>query len=223
MGFAGPRTPRERAVAASHLSCGSVGQPGGRRWAQNPSAGLSCFNSLDLQSRESAGWPERTSGQNDWQGLKASSETDLAEEGDLERNGVLRSAEKHPGGLHGAGAVNPIARGGLSSVLAVWLWGQAGLEVRIPQARTSAQPPLRGSRSQPTRGCAHCCLLVDRPLCCLFPTAGSGLTEKPLHSLAESPHRLPIGFGLLEWGCVCHQCTYAGTAHWRMLEEKTAS
>lgn len=64
---------------------------------EKPSRGLSCFNSLDPQGRENTGSPERTSGRSNWQGLKASSETDLVEEGALERNGVLPSTEKYPG------------------------------------------------------------------------------------------------------------------------------
>lgn len=70
----------------------------GQEMGEKPSRGLSCFNSLDPQSRESTGSPERTSGGSNWQGLKASSETDLMDEGALERNGVLLSTEKYRGG-----------------------------------------------------------------------------------------------------------------------------
>lgn len=92
----------------------------GQEMGEKPSRGLSCFNSLDPQSRESTGSPERTSGGSNWQGLKASSETDLVDEGALERNGVLLSTEKYRGGgTHGAGAVSSIPHGCVSSILAL--------------------------------------------------------------------------------------------------------
>lgn len=189
-------------MVASHLPHGSVGQRGGRRWAQKPSGGFSCFNSLDLQSRESIGRPERTSGQNDWQGLKASSETDLVEEGDLERNGVLQSTEKHPeGGTHGTGAVNSIPHGCLPSVLAVWFWGQAGLEGSDP--RSWPRPLSAGLGARPRDDVLTAASLVDRPLCCLSPRAGSQ-THIGAPSLTCSPAARRRW--LLEWGSVRHQC-----------------